>query len=114
MADAIDNDRDPAGDPEVQRVLTATQIGNEGVRQHVNTLAYDRFRTVCDNYADQLVTAWRVPLDTAAATLVTAHDRFGTVSLTDTGTIMATGGDVADVWAAAREAVTTIDTITAG
>ena len=77
-------------------------------------LAYDRFREVCHAHADRLVKAWRDPFDAGAATLVTAHERIGSVPLEDTATIMRRGDDIAAVWTTALAASATIDDIAAG
>src|SRR4051794_4364389 len=47
VANALEADRDPAADSEVQRVLTASLIANQGVMQAVDAIAYDRFRDIC-------------------------------------------------------------------
>lgn len=114
VAAALSEGRDPATDPAVQRILIATQIGGEGIAAQVTDIAYDRFRQVCTQHADDLVLAWRKPFDTAAETLAVAHERIGTLALNDHAAIVALGGDSAGVWATARAAEQTIDTIAAG
>lgn len=111
---ALDADRNPAADPEVQRVFIASQIANEGIAQHIDNALSQRFREVCQQHADAIVQGWAKPFDQAAATLTTAHQRIGSVPLEDTATIMRKGHDIAAVWAAAQNAAATIDTITGG
>ena len=114
VADALGDDRDPAADPEVGRIVTLSAIAGEGVMQGVTAIAFDDFRAVCSDERDDLVNAWQTPFDASVATLEAAHDRIGHLALDETGPILAKGGDIATVWAQARAAAGTIDTIAAG
>lgn len=112
---ALDERRHPSACPEVQRVLTATQlIGNHHLADQVTGAAADRVRGICQQEADHIIAGWSKPFDQAATTLTSAHGRLGSVPLADTTTIMALGGDAAAVWAQAQAAVATIDTIIGG
>ena len=106
--------RDPAKDPEVQRVLIASQIANEGVVQTVESIAFKRFREVCTANAEPLVIAWRKPFDAAATKLASCFQQIGPIPLEDTGSIMQRGGDIAAVWAEAQSATQTIESIRTG
>ena len=112
---AYDDGRDPAADPEVQRLVTATQLaGNYGLPDQIVGAATDQARQACAEAADQIVTTWAKAFDQAAATLTTAHQRIGPLQLDDTDPIMRLGGDAAAVWADATTAVRVIDSITGG
>ena len=112
---AILGGREPAADPEVQRVTTATLLaGNVGLPDAVAGAALDVIRSACLAHLDEIVDAWRKPFDEAAATLTEAHKRIGDLSLDDTGTIVARGGDIADVWAKAKSAEQVIDQVVSG
>lgn len=114
VAAALEDGRDPTADPEVQRVLTASQLANDGVMQAVDGIAFDRFRDVCREHADTIVAALRKPFDQAAAALNEAHDRIGSVPLDNTAAIIAKGGDAADAWASAQAASATIEAVVSG
>ena len=114
VAEALGDDRDPAACPAVQRVVVMSAIAGEGVMQGVAAIAFDDFRAVCTDERDKLVNAWQAPFDASVATLEAAHDRIGHLALDETGPILAKGGDIATVWAQARAAAGTIDTIAAG
>ena len=112
---ALDDGRDPAADPEVQRLLAARAVASDyNLADQVTGAANEQVREVCHAHADPIVRAWRKPFDQAAATLTAARSRIGSVPLDDSATILRQGGDVASVWASARDAVATIDTIAAG
>lgn len=111
---ALSEGREPAADREVQRILIASQIGNEGLVAMVEAIAYDRFRQTCLEHAEATVHAWRKPFDQAATDLASCFDRIGPVPLDDAGSILQAGGDIADVWAVAQRASRTIETIGAG
>jgi len=114
VAEAILAGRDPAADPEVQRMVTAQQIAGEGMMRSLDAIGYERFRGACLEHADTIVTAWRKPFGQAAATLTAAHDRIGDIPLEDTASIMQRGSDIAAVWATAQAAGKVIDIITTG
>lgn len=111
---ALDHGHDPAADPEVQRVLAATQIANQGLTNEVEAIAYHRFRDVCKHHTTTIIDGWSAPFDEAATILATAHQRIGSVPLEDTATILQRGEDIADVWAEAQNAVATVNSVTAG
>jgi len=111
---ALDADHDPAADPEVQRVLAASQIGNSGVTQAVDGIVYDQFRAVCTEHADAIIKALAQPFDKAVKTLDTAHGRIGNLPLEDSATILTKGGDIAKVWGEAQVAVATVDLVLTG
>jgi len=111
---ALDADHDPAADPEVQRVLAASQIANTGITNGVDAIVFDQFRAVCTEHADTIIKALAKPFDTAVKTLDTAHSRIGDLPLEDSATILTKGGDIAKVWGEAQIAVATIDTCITG
>ena len=114
VAEALDDDRDPVDDPEVQRLVTTNGFVNPGLMAEVEAIAFNDFAGVCTRDRDDIVTALRAPFDVAAATLAEAYERIGDVPLEDTGAIMRRGDDIAAVWAKATAAAKVIDTITAG
>ncbi len=112
---ALDDGRDPAADPEVQRLVTATQLaGNYALPDQIAAGATDQARQACAEAADQIVTTWAKAFDQAAATLTTAHQRIGHLQLDDTAAILQLGDNTAAVWADAVAAVRVIDTINGG
>jgi hypothetical protein len=76
--------------------------------------ALDGIRDACLAHLDEIVTAWRKPFDQAAGELVETHDRIGDLALEDTATIVARGGDIADVWATAKGADQVISQVLSG
>lgn len=97
--------REPAADPEVQRVATASMLADRiTLPEAVAGAALDGIRDACLAHLDEIVTAWRKPFDDAAHVLTEAHQRIGDLPLEDTATIVAQGGDIADVWAKAKGA----------
>ena len=112
--EAIMDDRDPAADPEVQRILTSGRISNGVVMAGVEAMAYAAFRDTCTEHADAIVSAWAKPFEAAAKTLDNAHQRIGDVPLEDSATILQKGGDIAQVWAQAQAAVHAVNTISGG
>jgi len=111
---ALDQGADPAADPEVQRVLTAAQIANQGVSNGVDAIMYDQFRQVCTEHADTIIKALAKPFEAAVKTLDKAHGRIGNLPLEDSATILGKGGDIAVIWGEAQVAVTTVDTCITG
>ncbi len=112
---ALDDGRDPAADPEVQRLLAARAMASDyNLADQVTGAAHEQVREVCHEHADAIVQAWAEPFDQAAATLTAARERLGAVPLDDSATILRLGDDIADVWAAAQRAVSSIDTIVSG
>ena len=111
---ALDAGRDPATDAEVQRTITAAYLDNPGMAAAVREAAYGRARAVCNDHADEIVDAWRKPFDAAAAVLASAHERLGHVQLDNADAILRHGGDIADVWAKARAAVSTVRAVRLG
>ena len=107
---ALDQGTDPAADPEVQRVLTAAQIANQGVSNGVDAIVYDQFRAVCTEHADAIIKALATPFEAAVKTLDTARGRIGNLPLEDSATILRKGGDIAVIWGEAQVAVATVDT----
>jgi len=114
VAAALDRGDDPGSDPEVQAILVRQQIDNEGVAQAVDAIAFETFREVCHEHADQLVQSWRVPFDQAAGVLFSAHAAIGDLPLDDHAGWLAKGKDVASTWGNARAADATIDRIVLG
>ena len=110
VAAAVLADRDPSADPDVQRVTVAHALmANAGLAGAVSAAGLEGVRDVCVEHLDDIVGDWGQAFDKAAATLAAAHERIGSVPLTDTTAILARGGDVADVWASATRAEQTID-----
>jgi len=114
VATALERGDDPALDPDVQRILVASQLSNQGVMTGVDDVAYSRLRQTCTEHADAIVGAFAKPFDAAAKTLVDAHQAFGDIDLTDAAAVLRKGGDAASRWAQATTAVATIDTISQG
>lgn len=111
---AVDAGRDPATDPEMQRVLTAEQLAGEGHRSVVSAqLDADLIETLIE-HADKIITSWAKPFDTAATTLTEAHAILGQLDLADTAAVVRLGGAAAEAWASAQAAVGMLATIDQG
>lgn len=111
---ALAADQNPSADPDVQRILAATQLGNTGISQGVDAIVYDQFRAVCTEHADAIIKALAQPFEAAVKTLDTAHRRIGNIPLEDSATILRKGGDIAKVWGEAQVAVATVDSAITG
>jgi len=114
IAAALAADQNPSADPDVQRVLTASQIANGGIMQGVDAIVFDQFRAVCTEHADAIIKALAKPFDAAVKTLDTAHKAIGNTPLENSPEILRKGGDIANVWLEAQVAVATIDTAITG
>lgn len=114
VAAALIAGHDPVTDPEVQRILIATELGGDGIPAQVDAVAFDLFGRVCAEHADDIVKSWAKVFDEAAATLRDAYARIGDLALDDTASVLVKGNDIADVWAAARKANGTIAAILGG
>jgi len=114
VTSALDGRRDPAADEEVQRILTAAAIANQGVMMGVETILYDQLRNVVTEHADQIMTALAKHFEAAATTLTAAHQTLGNVPLEDTATIVRKGGDAAKIWGQAQQAVAVVNTTLSG
>lgn len=104
VAAALFAGNDPEADPVVQRIVTSTAIGNEGIARQVQDIAFDRYREAVIEHNEAIVKAFRKPFDTAATSLTEAHTRIGDIALDDTAAILIKGNDIAEVWAKARTA----------
>lgn len=114
IASALERGDDPALDAEVQRILIASQLSNQGVMTGVDDIAYSWLRQTCAENADGIIAAFAKPFDQAAKTLNDAHRAFGNIDITDADTVLRKGGNAASQWAQATAAGATIDTITQG
>jgi len=114
VASALERGKDPAADREVQRILASGRISNEGVIAGVDNIAYDRFRKVCVDHADEIVDALREPFDAAVKRLTEAHVAIGPIDLADTDTVARRGDTTASMWAVATAAVAAIGNIVTG
>lgn len=100
---------EPATDATVQKALTAQALSaNHALPEAVVGAAYDVVRDAVMQHLDSIVESWGKAVHSAAARLRKAHERLGDVSLDETGTILAQGGDAANVWADAQGANGTI------
>lgn len=113
IAAAVADGRDPAADPEVQRLVTARAIGTQGGLA-LTSLAAARLQEACCQHADEIVAAWSSSFDTAAAALTEAHGHLGPVPLEDTTSIIARGPDAAVEWARAQTATATLESVRVG
>jgi hypothetical protein len=109
---ALDAGQDPAADADVQRAYLAQQIGSsEGIGRGVGDIVAGQMLDVFREHADPIVKAWTKPFDQAAKALAAAQDVLGPVPLTDTTSILALGGNAAEVWAQAQHAAQVLASI---
>jgi hypothetical protein len=101
--------RDPATDPAVIEVVVRRSLSE--ITDGLEWQLAIRVQTLADDHADELLSLFDEPFKRAATTIEQAADQLGDVSLDDTATVLARGGDAAGTWAAAQNAVSTIDTI---
>lgn len=112
VVDALDANRDPASDPEVQRVHLAQQIGSsEGIGRGVGDIVAGQMLETFRKHADGIVKAWVQPFDQATKALAAAQDVLGPVPLEDTASIVAQGGNAAEVWGQAQGAAQVLASI---
>jgi len=105
---AIDAGQDPAADPEVQRILTSRQIGQEGLTGQLRTRMLQRMLAVLRESVENLIDTWQAPFHEAAAVIVETREALGGIDLNDSQAILARGGDAADQWGRATNANRTI------
>lgn len=110
---AIDNNRDPAADPEVQRILASQSTGQEGVTGAVRQTVLGELVQAAGANADKLIAAWQKPFDTAALTVRETAQQLGPIALSDAQAILTKGGDAAEQWTKASQANHVIDDIVA-
>src|SRR4051812_3069590 len=67
VADALVAGRDPAADPEVQRLAVQRVLDDNGVGPALELEMLRRFADTCASHADTIVAALRKPFDKAAA-----------------------------------------------
>lgn len=111
VASALRAGRDPATDPEVQRIHLAMQLGEHGISAGVENILIEETRQAFHTHADAIVQAWATPFTKAAGVLAQAFNRLGGIDLTDTGAVVQQGGDAAEVWGKAQTASQTLSTI---
>jgi hypothetical protein len=104
---AIDANRDPAADPEVQR-LNTIQALHDGVRSQVTNLADAEVVTALQGNVDALIESWREPFDKAAADIASAAASLGNIDLAAASDVLHRGGDAAEQWGIATRADRTI------
>ncbi|MDJ0325522.1 hypothetical protein QMG61_17320 [Cryobacterium sp. PH31-AA6] len=104
---AIDAKRDPAADPEVQRITTMQAL-SDGVQTQVSNLADADALSALQGNVDTLIESWQEPFDKAAQEIATAAKRLGNIKLEEAAAILHQGGDAAEHWGIATRANRTI------
>ena len=105
-------ERDPAADPQVQRIVTNRQLPD-----HDETITEDLTHRVRDTLQADLanvLNAWRIPFNASAKSLKAAHDVLGPVDLSNTSKIIRGGPTHAAAWGNAQTALATIETVASG
>lgn len=110
---ALDEGRDPAADPEVQRIATSQLIGNEHQVQALRTVVTDDLLQAVARNANAIVKAWQKPFDVAVQTIARTAKQLGPIRLDDSAVILAQGGAAAQHWTEAKQADTLIHNIAA-
>lgn len=107
---ALSAGKEPAVDPEVQRVIAAQALGDIGpaVQQEMEA----ELRGFLSQHADEITSCFVAPFSAAVTILEVACERLGGLALDDSQNILALGGDVADVWHRARNAFAQVDRLT--
>jgi hypothetical protein len=103
---ALEDGRDPFGDPAVVAELTRTNLSRQ--QTALTDALTERAGAFLAEHAAQVWAAFRGPFGAAADTLRTALAALGPLDLADTAAVLARGGDAADVWAAATRAEATV------
>lgn len=106
---ALEAERDPANDPEVQRVVIRRAIVE--VQSGVEQAIAARTHGLLTAHGGAILAAFDKPFAKAATTITHAVDRIGDVAIDDMHAVLARGGDAAKMWAEARTAVDTIAAI---
>lgn len=104
---AIDGKRDPAGDPEVQRIATIRAL-SDGVQEVVSTRVDADVTTALQGNVDALIESWQEPFNKAADEIATAAQKLGNIKLEDAAAVLHRGGDSAEQWGLATKANRTI------
>lgn len=111
MLTALDNDRDPAADPDVQRIVLSQAIGNEHRLQGIRSAVTDDLLQALATNANALVKLWQKPFDEAAHTIARTARILGPIKLEDAAAILEKGGNAAQLWTEAKQADGVIDSI---
>ncbi len=106
---ALREERDPATDPEVQRLVTLTRVIENGIETYVDDALAAELRETFTRQADGIVKAWQTVVEQAAGDLEAARETLGDVALTDTAGVLERGGNAAQAWASATQANRVID-----
>jgi len=104
---AIDAKRDPAADPDVQRINTMQAL-SDGVQARVSDLVDAEVVSALQSNVDALIESWQEPFDKAARDIATAAKRLGNLKLEDASNVLHQGGDAAEQWSNATRADRTI------
>jgi hypothetical protein len=107
---AVDAGRDPASDPEVQRIITATALRDGVPELAANYADADVLHATRDN-VDNLIDSWQAPFNEAAEAIATAAKSLGNTDLTNAQGVLHQGGSAAQQWTNATQAVRTITAI---
>jgi hypothetical protein len=106
---ALDAGKDIATDKGVLAAVIGQQVTeNQGA---INSALSDRAAVFLDTHADDLFGAFCTPFEGYATAISAAATKFGDIDPDNASAILAQGGDAAQVWAAARDAMKGIDAI---
>jgi|SRR5690554_3062238 len=111
---AAEAGRDPATDPEVQRVFLASQIANDWTRDILRGAGREGVTSALREHEPAIIAEWSKVFDRAAAVLVDAYDKLGVDDLDDSKAVLRKGGAAAKLWAEAQGAVGAIQAAAAG
>lgn len=106
---ALAKGADPFTDPDVIREVTRQRVRESGVS--LDNAVTGHAQHVINTHAAEILEAFRGAFDTAADDLARAHAKLGDIALDDTDVILKQGGNVAALWAKARQAEETINAI---
>ncbi|SNC71546.1 hypothetical protein SAMN05445756_1533 [Kytococcus aerolatus] len=106
VAEALLADRDPATDPDVQRLATLRVLDNEGVTGNMRAHAAQLDGALLREHHQAIVKAWVPVVNAAGATIAKARDALGPFDPADAGHGGRIPAQHVRTWADARDAVT--------
>lgn len=113
-AAAVIAGRDPAADPEIQRLLAAAALGARDLSRQIAAVTAASVQAALVDSCDALLGSWVKAAAVPIKALTRAHQVLGGLPLTETQTILARGGRAAEAWGSAQAADQALDAALGG
>lgn len=114
FSEAILAGRDPAADPEVQRLLAAAALGARDLSRQIAAATDASVQAAIIESCDEILAGWVKASAGPIKVLTEAHRDLDGIALTETATILTRGGRAAETWAEAQAADRTLDAVLGG